>query len=172
MKNTTPEAFDAPVDVQDAPMDKEEILMKESDILAGILSLGREKDEEAAYRKIQIRRGGVLKLEFRVRPITEEENQTCWRQATRYAPYKIGQPKVAVETNSARYRSYVLYTATVDADRAKVWDNRQAKDAFNILDSIEMIDRILLAGEKSHILDIIDEISGFGEEAEELAKNS
>ena len=172
-KNTVLEMYDDNVASENAPMTQDEILMNEKNILSGMLEAGKATDNGENYRKIQIKRQGKLLFEFRIRPITEDENQTCWRRATKYAQTKPGQPKVAIETNNAKYRSYVIYTATVDEDRAKVWDNKAAKDAFNILDSVEMIDKVLLAGEKSRILDIIDEISGFDEEAtEELAKNS
>ena len=171
-KNTTPEAFDENYGMPEEKPTQEQVLMNENDILAGILESGKEADNAENYRKVQIKRRGKLMFEFRIRPISEEENQGCWKQATRYAPTKPGRPKVAIETNPARYRSYVIYTATVDEDRRKTWDNKTAKDAFNILDSIEMIDKVLLAGEKARIIDLISEISGFDDESiEELAGN-
>ena len=174
--NTTPEAFDDNVTTEagETPvsaMTADEILMSEGDILAGLLDLGKTKDEATNYRKIQIKRGGVLKLEFRIRPITEDEVQACSRRATRYAPTKAGQPKKPIETNSSLFRSYVIYTATVDEDRKKVWDNKQAQAALGVLQGADMIDAVLLAGEKGRVLDTIDEISGFDDDLEELAKN-
>jgi hypothetical protein len=152
-------------------MTEEEILMSEGDILAGLLDLGKTKNVTESYRKIQIRRGGVLKLEFRIRPITEDEIQICSRQATKYAPTKPGQPKKAIDSNNALYRSYLIYTATVDEDRTKVWDNRKAQEALGVSLGVHMIDKILMAGEKGRVLDMIDEISGYNEEGNELAKN-
>jgi hypothetical protein len=174
--NTTPEAFDDTVVQSDgvtesAPMTQEEILMTEGDILAGLLELGKTKDETENYRKIQIKRNGVLKIEFRIRPITEDEVQACSRRATKYAPTKPGQPKKPIETNNALFRSYVIYTATINEDRAKVWENKRAQDALGILQGVDMIDAVLLAGEKSRILDQIDEISGFDDDMDELVKN-
>ena len=174
-RNTTPEAFDESVDYEGsgktAPVDTEEILMNENDLLAGLLDLGRSKDESANYHKIQIKRGGVLKLEFRIRPITEDETQVCLRRANRYAPSKPGQPKKVLETNNAKFRSLLIYTATVDEDRAKVWDNRNALEGLGLYEGWEMVDRVLLAGEKSRVLDKIDEISGFDDDMEEFAGN-
>ncbi|MDR2044142.1 MAG: hypothetical protein LBQ15_07205 [Clostridium sp.] len=173
-KNTTPEAFDETTVTADetAPMTQEEILLNESELLAGLLELGKSKDDAANYKKIQIKRDGVLKLEFRVRPISEDENQKCWRQATSYAHRKPNQPKVAIDTDLAMYRAYIVYTATIDEDRAKLWDNRKAQEALGVLHGVDMIDRVLLAGEKNRVYDLIDEISGGGEEeTEEYAKN-
>ena len=168
--NTSVEQFDD--QIANEPMTQDEILMKEGDILAGLLNLDREKDDTGSFRKVQIKRKGVLMLEFRVRPISEEESQQCFRNATKYAKSKPGQPRIPIETDSAKNRSYIIYTATVDEDRQKVWDNPKALQAMNLLQGVDMIDRVLLAGEKAAIIAIIDEISGYTDETEELAKNS
>lgn len=170
-KNTMPEAYCDNIGDDEQALSQDDILMNESDILSGLLALGKERDEERNYHKVQIKRNGILMIEFRIRPITEEESHSCWKMATRYAPTKPGQPKVAIETNQAKYRSMLIYTATVDVDRERVWNNRQAKDAFNVLDSVDMIDKVLKAGEKSRVLDIIDDLAGFEDDTEELAKN-
>lgn len=175
-KNTTPEAFDENMVSDDgsaATLDAQQILENESDILHGLLALGKERDNEENYRTVEIRRRGNLLLAFRVRPITEEENNVCWKKATRYAPTKPGKPKVEIETNMVKYRSYLIYTATVDDDRKKVWDNAEAMKQLNVLQGVDLIDKVLLAGEKLRIIDIIDAISGFNdsEETDELAKN-
>lgn len=171
MKNTAPEAYDEAVNEQDEPMTSEEILMNERDILSGLLEADKERDNAQTYRKVQIKRKGKVYFEFRIRPITEDESQKCWRNATKYAPLKPGQPKKAIETNSALYRSFIVYTATVDEDRAKVWDNRVALEKMGLLRGVEMVDKVLLAGEKSRILDLVDEISGFDDGLEEAAQD-
>lgn len=173
MSNTNPELYDEEINIEDdTPQTQEEILLNESEILAGLLTLGKSKDEITNYKKIQIKRDGKVVLEFRVRPLSEDESQGCLCGAHKYAPTKPGQPKRIIETNNALYRSRLIYTATVDEDRKKVWDNKQAQMALNILQGVDMIDVVLLAGEKSRIIDVIDEISGFADEAiEENIKN-
>jgi hypothetical protein len=173
IKNTTPDDYDVNTYIAEGhePLTQEKILQTESDILQGLLALGSDRDEAENYRLVQIKRKGVLHLEFRIRPMTEEENQICWRRATRYAGTKTGQPKVAIETNHSRYRSYLVYTATVDEDRAKVWDNKKAWEALGVMEAVALIDKVLLAGEKSKIIDLIDEISGFEDDAEETARD-
>ena len=63
-----------------------------------------------------------------------------------------------------RMRSYKILTATVDSD--KVWNNTILKQKLNLLDPVDVVDTVLLAGEKDQIDDIIDDISGFGEDTE------
>ncbi|MCX4294317.1 MAG: hypothetical protein OSJ56_09715 [Prevotella sp.] len=169
-KNTMPELYDDNLVGVEAPM-QEEVLMNENDILRGLIEASKEKDDESTYKKIQIKRGGVLKFEFRIRPVSEEESLACHDHATRFAPRKKGQPKREIETNSAKFRSWLIYTATVDEDRAKTWDNRQAQEALNILQGVDMIDAVLLSGEKDRIIDVINEISGYGDDMDETAKN-
>lgn len=169
-KNTMPEAYDdSPAGVE--KLSQEEILMNEKDILRGLIEAGKEKDDEEAYEKIQIRRNGVLKFEFRIRPLSEEESIKCREHATRYAPRKRGQPKQEIETNMAKFRSWLIYAATVDEDRAKTWDNKQAQEALGVLQGVDMIDAVLLSGEKDRVIDRINDISGYGDDVEETAKN-
>ena len=169
-KNTMPEAYDdAPAGVQETT--QEEILMNEKQLLQGLIEAAQEKDSEKAYEKIQIKRNGALKIEFRIRPLSEEESMKCHERATKYAPRRRGQPKQEIETNTAKMRSWLIYAATVDEDRAKTWDNKQAQEALNVLQGVDMIDAVLLSGEKDRIIDRINEISGYGDDMEETAKN-
>ena len=49
--------------------------------------------------------------------------------------------------------------------------NKQAQQAFNVLQGVDLIDCVLLSGEKDRIIDRINEISGYSDEADETAKN-
>ena len=170
-KNTNPiEMYDDNLVEEEQDFTQEEILMNENDILAGLLEAGRSKDSEDSYKTIKIKRGNKLLFTFRVRPMTEEEAQSCYRRATKYAKGKgYGQPKTAIETDNAKFRAYRIYTATVDEDRAKTWDNRKAWDALGVITGVDMIDMVLLAGEKDRILDVIDEVSGYNDQLDEIA---
>lgn len=169
-KNTMPEIYDeAPAGVETPT--REDILMDEAALLRGLIEAGTEKDSESTYERIQIRRGGALKFEFRIRPVSEEESLACHDHATKFAPRKRGQPKQEIETNAAKFRSWLIYTATVNEDRAKTWDNKKAQQALNVLYGVDMIDAVLLSGEKERIIDRINEISGYSDDMDGTAKN-
>ncbi len=170
-KNTMPEQYDEAEAGVETPATQEEILMDENALLRGLIEAGNEKDNESTYRQIQIKRGGVLKFVFRVRPVSEEESIACHDHATKFAPRKRGQPKREIETNTAKFRSWLIYTATVDEDRAKLWDNKKAQEALNVLQGVDMIDAVLLSGEKDRVIDVINEISGYDDDMGENAKN-
>ena len=89
-KNTMPEMFDEQPEGTEQST-REQILMSESELLRGLIEAGTEKDSETFYERIQIRRGGKLKFEFRIRPVSEEESLACHDHATKFAPRKRGQ---------------------------------------------------------------------------------
>jgi len=156
---------------EEAEQKQEEILLNENQLLSGLLEMAKDKDMNAGARKIPIERDGKLLIEFRVRPISEDESQEAWRKATKFTPYKKNEPRKALETNTALNRSYLIYKATVDEDRAKTWDNKQLQDALQVFQGVDVIDRVLRAGEKARVIDVIDEISGFDDDLNEEAKN-
>jgi len=70
-----------------------------------------------------------------------------------------------------RYRSALIYQATVDEDREKIWNNKDAWKELNVLNGIDLIEKTLLAGEKDAVLELVDKISGYTATTEEVAKN-
>ena len=60
----------------------------------------------------------------------------------------------------------------MDEDRKNTWDNRRAQEELGVLQGADMIDAVLLPGEKDRIIDRINDISGYGEDdLDEQAKN-
>ena len=81
------------------------------------------------------------------------------------------------DTNRTRYQSAIIYEATIEEDRKKLWNNRKVWDALNkkkdrIMNGVDVIDCVLKAGEKDKVLEAIDKLSGFGDNLEEVAKTS
>ena len=79
-------------------------------------------------------------------------------------------------------RRYVSYTgnagvtctrdeATVEEDRDKIWDNRDAWKNLNVLNGTDLVEVVLKSGEKDEILAKLDEISGYQPTMEDVAKN-
>ena len=55
-----------------------------------------------------------------------------------------------------------------------MWKNKKLKDSLNVLEDIDVVETVLMAGEKDRISNIIDEISGYGADdftLEDTAKN-
>lgn len=159
--------------MEETGMTNEEILMNENDLIAGLLTAAGFKDDSSLWKKVQIKRNGKVLFEFRVRPLEEEETQEIRKSCTKYLPNPAGRhlPKIEVDTNFVRLRSKKIYEATVAEDRAILWDNPAIKNKLKCLDPLDVIDQVLMAGEKDAVVDVIDSISGYGQSVEDYAKN-
>ena len=80
------------------------------------------------------------------------------------------------ETNSVKYRDALIYQATVDEDRERLWENKTVWQALRnkglqIMNWLDVIEYTLKAGEKDKVLEAIDKLSGYDTNLEEVAKN-
>ena len=120
---------------------------------------------------IQIVRHKAVVLEFRIRPLSEDEYAKIRKRNTNYKKNKANGLRIAESVNSADYRSELIYEATIEEDRAKIWDRADAWDKCNVVNGIGLVDVVLKAGEKDAILEKLDEISGVTPSMEDVAKN-
>lgn len=152
-------------------MNKEELLAVEEDVLRGLL--GAYEDQKEDTVTIEIARKGKVYFKFDIHGLTEKQYNDLQDEATKFKKAKnLGGVKVAEETNITRFRSLLIYHATVPEDRKRLWDNKEAWRALNVLNGPDLIDKVLKAGEKKAIIDKIDEISGYTDETDEIIKNS
>lgn len=159
---------------------REALLMSEDDILSGMLAAANFKTDESYRKTIHIVRPvevvdeatGEKKTEkktmfqFTIRPLDAAEVQQVAKDATK----KDGEGNNVFD--SARNKSGLIYTATVGEKGKKLWDNKTIKSKLNTLDALDVINEVLLVGEKETIYEIISEISGFSDNREEMLKNS
>lgn len=159
--------------------DKEELLATEETFLRGLLDAAEDQKENVV--KIEIARNGRAFFSFDIHALTEEEYLKAQDDATKFKKAKnLGGVKVAEETNQAKFRSLLIYRATTPEYREKLWNNKEAWKALNVLNGPALIDKVLKAGEKKAVIDKLDEISGYGDDDEdeestsigEYAKNS
>lgn len=143
----------------------------EDDILGGLIAAASYKEDDQETAAIQIVRNGKIVLEFHIRPMGEDEYMKCRKDNTTYRKNKQVGTRVAESVDAARYRAQLIYTATVEEDRAKIWDNHKAWDRLACVNGIDLIDVVLKAGEKDMILEKLDELSGYQISLEETAKN-
>ncbi len=164
IKNTTP--------IEEVEMDEEinknTIRAYEDDILSGLLAAADFKNDAVPIEIV--REGGVL-LKFSIRPLSEEEYHKCRERHTKYVRNKSLGVKIPEYTNTVQYRNELIYQATIDEDRDKLWNNKDAWKKIDVINGVELIGRVLKAGEKDAVCDKIDEISGYNAVQEETAKN-
>ncbi len=150
---------------------KGQLRANENDILAGLLTAANFKEEESNIHPVEVARGGKVLFSIRIRPLSEEEYQTAKDKNTKYVRNKQLGIRFPEDTNSVRYRSNLIYLATIEEDREKVWNNKDAWKSLNVLNGIDLVDKVLLGGEKDAILEIVDKISGYSVTMEETAGN-
>lgn len=158
--------------------EQQETLMNEEELIEGAFLASKFQENEEFNRKIQVRRNSEKVLfEFTIRPLREEEIQECRKMVTKYKPDPRGKqfPKIEVDVDLIKLRSNKILKATVDTGNGIIWDNKKLKDRLGVLQAVDVVDLVLLAGEKDKICDMVDEISGYGTEdgltMEEVAKN-
>lgn len=155
-----------------AEANKNLIRSYEDDILGGLLAAANFQNDEDEIVPVEIARNGVVLLKFRIRPLSEDEYSKCKNRYTKYVRNKQIGIKLPEDTDSVMYRNALIYQATVDEDRAKLWDNKEAWRKLDVINGVELIGKVLKAGEKDAVLEKIDEISGYSSVLEETAKNS
>ena len=146
----------------------------EGDILKGMLAAAQFQDEET--QEIIVARGGKDYFAFHIRPLSEKEYEKCRNKHTKFVRNKQLGIKMPEDTNAVKYRSELIYCATTDEDKKKTWDNKQLWRALedigkDILTGTDVIDAVLMPGEKAAIVDKIDLLSGYNGDFEEVAKN-
>jgi len=150
--------------------EREEYLANETEMLRALL-LEAERPEADAV-EVQIARNGRVVLRFRVRPLSEREYMDCRERVTKYRrDRQFGGLRMPAEVDLVRLNSLLIHTATVEEDRARLWDNKELQRQADVLSGPDLIDKVLRAGEKEAVVAKIDEISGYGADLVETAKN-
>lgn len=150
-----------------------QIKQSEQDFISALLDAAEDKNEKTKTE--EIRRHGKLYFSFGVHGLSEEEAFEARKKYTKYVKNKSTGIRVPTETDTNKFHSALIYMATSDEDRAKIWDNKQLREAlvvkgYQIVSYHDVMEAILLAGEKGKIIDDINELSGFDTEETESAE--
>lgn len=153
---------------------RNQMRLNEEDMIQGLIAAANFSEEET--KTIEVIRGGKTYFRFRIHPLSSEEYDKCRKRHTKYVRNKRLGMTMPDETNRVKYQSEIIYRATVEEDRVKLWDNKQVWKALNakvdhIMNGLDVIENVLKAGEKDQILQEIDKLSGYDDELEETVKN-
>lgn len=159
-----------------------QLRMSEEDFLAGLVEAAGFAEDEEQTANIEIvrpdKKTGQKKLlfKFKVRALNEREYNKCKRLTTKYVRNKSLGIRMPEDTDSSKYRAAIIYEATVPEDRKKLWDNKDAWEALRskgkqIVRGLDVIEECLKAGEKDKIIEVIDRLSGYDDNLEEVEGN-
>lgn len=178
VKSTGTAAETAPVIEEkefDADESKAQVRLHEDDFIKGLLDAADFAVHET--KKIEVVRAGKVFFEFKIRPLTADEINTCRNRASKFVRNKQLGIKMLEDTDTVKYRAMVIYTATVEEDKQKLWDNQKVWEGLEkkgkaVVTGYEVVENCLKAGEMARIIDVIDDLSGFdNNNLEEVAKN-
>lgn len=105
-----------------------QLRVNEEDFLQGIIdAAGYAEDEK---QRIEIARGGRLLFAFSIRPLSESEYNACKKKHTKYVRNRSLGVRMPEDTDNVKYRASLIYRATVDEDKEKLWDNKKVWEAL------------------------------------------
>lgn len=141
---------------------RDEILINEAELLK---ALTEEEHLSELVETIEVAIGKMA-FKFRIRPLSEKEWDKCRERNTRYQKNRrLGGMRLPESTDTTAYHSDLIYTATVDEDKAKLWDNKKFWAAVNAVTGRDMVDKLIpLAGKKQAIIERIENLSGYNED--------
>lgn len=150
--------------------EKEEFIANEDDLINALIH--DMKNEGKEIYTINLTRNGNPYLKFDIHPLSEGEFQKCRERHTKYKKAKgFGGTLIPEKTDVSKYRAEVIIAATTEESRKKLWNNAALLDAAKLISSVDLLEKVLRAGEKDEIYNKIQEISGFVDEEEEGARS-
>ncbi len=153
---------------EEAPMTQEEmqneVAINENELLKALTSERVSSDTKT----IEVSFNGIA-FRFRIRPLSEREWEKCRERNTKYQKNRrLGGMRLPESTDTTGYHSSLIYTATVDEDKAKLWDNKTLWKAVNAVTGTDMVDHLIpYAGKKQAIVDQIEQLSGYDDESDD-----
>lgn len=145
----------------------------EYDLVKSLLEASDFKTNDDEIYEVKIERGGKFLFMVRIHPLSDADVKEAQKKAGIYKPNptnkKLGQVKV--DTDTAKLGSWLIYLATVDEDKEKIWGNSAIMKKFGLFQPWESIDCLLKTGEKNKLVDKVLEISGMGDEDEDEQMN-
>lgn len=155
---------------------KEDMRANEMDYLNGILEAADDVDEET--KEIKIIRSGKLLFCFSVHALSDDDMYEIRKKYTKYAKNKRTGMKVTDGMVNAKFRSSLIYNATVAEDQEnygtiKIFRKQLRKKGKKIINALDVIEAALLPGEKEKVLTTLDELCGYNTEEDKVntAKN-
>ena len=147
----------------DLASDKQEA---EYDLLSSLLEAADYKTSEDEITKVNIVREKKFLFAVRIRPLGEEELRVARKKATTYMPNPNGKklPPIEKEFDNGKFKSWLIYLATIEEDKQKIWGQSTIMQKFGLMEAWESVDVLLKAGEKNRLMEEVYSISGFDEE--------
>lgn len=143
----------------------------EYNLVEALLEAASYREDKDLITTVEIKRSGKFLFSVDIRPIGDAEVKAARKKATKYMPNPNNRklPPIEKEFNGSLFNSLIIYSATTDEDKKKIWGNPAIMDKFGLVEEHESIDILLTVGEKTALSDKVVEISGMDETDEEVS---
>lgn len=138
----------------------------EEDLLTSLLAAAEFKDSEEAVVPVEIRRAGRVYFTVHLHPLSDEDIKAARKKSTKYGKNPLGSkyPPIEKERDQKKFNSWLIYLATTQEDQKKIWGNQALLDKLELVEPVDAVDALLLAGEKDRLVDTVTNLSGFDED--------
>jgi len=151
----------------------------EYNLLESLLSAAGFQDSEESILEVEMKRRGKYLFTVRIHPLSDKDVAFARKKATVYMPNPNNKklPPIEKDFNHAKFNGWIVYLATVEEDQEQIWGNKELMQKLGVMESWEVVGKVLTAGEKNWLADKVYEISGMDEsddeftDEEEYAKN-
>lgn len=137
----------------------------EYDLAASLLKAAGFKTSEENITEVNITRNGEFLFALHIHPLSDDDIAQANKKATKYAPHPQGKRygKIQVGFDKSLSKSWLIYLATTDEDKQLIWGNPALK-AVGVMQPVDAIDKMLLAGDKNKLLNEIATISNIDDD--------
>ena len=142
----------------------------EYDLVSALLEAAEFKTDENNITEVEIKRAGKYLFTVHIHPISDPDARFARKKATIYMPNPANKklPPIEKDFNNSKFGSWLIYLATTEEDKAKIWGNAQVMAQKGLMEPWESVDALLTLGEKRKLLDLVTSISGMDDEDEEF----
>lgn len=143
----------------------------EYDLVTALMEAASYREDEDLLTTVDIKRSGKFLFSVNIRPIGDAELKLARKKARKMMPNPQGRklPPIEKEFDSGLFNALIIYYATTDEDKAKIWGNKAIMEKFGLVEPHESIDVLLTMGEKAALSDKVVEISGMDLEDEDVS---
>ena len=143
----------------------------EYDLVSALMEAASYREDKDLETIVDIKRNGKYFFSVTIRPIGDVETRAARKKATKYMPNPQNRklPPIEKEFNTSLFNSLIIYAATTEEDKKKIWGNAAIMEKYGLVEPHESIDLLLTIGEKTALADKVVEISGMDIEDDEVS---